>query len=53
MPQLYTNFMVYILNLKNPASFLIQIFFSLYQGFNQGPLDPEADDIPMYHYASH
>ena len=37
--------MVYILNLKDPASFQIQLIFSLYLGLNQGPSDPEADDI--------
>ena len=25
--------------------------FSLYQGLNRGPLDPESDDIPMCHPA--
>ena len=44
--------MVYILNLKAPASFIIQYIFSLYQGLNLGPSDPEADDIPMCHHAS-
>ena len=40
--------MVYVLNFKDPA-LLLQI---LYQGFNQGPSDPEAVDIPMSHCAS-
>ena len=33
-------------------SFLIHTIFSLYQGLNRGPSDPEADDIPMCHSAS-
>ena len=44
--------MVYILNLKDPASFLIQLIFSLYQGSIWGHSDPEADDTPMCHQAS-
>ena len=39
--------MVYILI----HSFLIWIFF-MYRGLNKGPLDPEADEIPMCHLAS-
>ena len=41
--------MVYILNLKGPAPFLIQYIFSLYQGLRSYP---EADNIPMCHPAS-
>ena len=26
--------------------------FSLFQGLNQGPSDPDADDIPMCYHAS-
>ena len=40
------------LNLKYPASFTIQQIFSLNQGLNWGPSDPEADDIPVYQRAS-
>ena len=44
--------MLYVLNLKDPpASFLNRYIFSLYQGLNRGPSDPEADDIPMRHFA--
>ena len=44
--------MVYIFNLKDPSSFTMQSILSLYQGLNQGPPDPEADDISMCHGAS-
>ena len=44
--------MVNILNLKDPAPFLIQQIICLYLGLNQGPSDPAADDIPMCHRAS-
>ena len=44
--------MVYILNLKDPASFIIRYIFSVYQGLNWGPSDPETDDVPMCHRAS-
>ena len=44
--------MVYILNLKDPESFLIPYMFSLYQGLNRRPSDVEADDIPICHLAS-
>ena len=40
--------MLYILNLKGPASFLIKLIFILYQSLNWGPLDPEANDIPTH-----
>ena len=49
LPWIHTNNMVYILNLKDLASFLI---FSLYKGSKQGPSDPEAGDIPMCQCAS-
>ena len=39
------------LNRKDPASFMIRGNFSLYQGKDWGPLDPEADEIPMCHHA--
>ena len=44
--------MVYILNLKDPASLIIKHFFSFYLGLNPGPSDSEAEDIPMCHHAS-
>ena len=48
----YKNNMMFILNLKDPPLFLIQYIFCLYQGLNWGPSVPEADYIPMCHYAS-
>ena len=44
---IYTNNMVYILNLKDPASFIIQWILSLHLGLNRGHSDPETDDIPL------
>ena len=44
--------MVYILNLKDLASFLNGCILSLYQGLNRGLSYPEVDDIPMCHGAS-
>ena len=38
---------MYNLNLKDPAAFLIQKNFRLYQGLNRGPSDPEPDNTPM------
>ena len=46
-PQIYTINQVYILNLKDPPSFLIQQMHSLDQGLNWWTLYPEADEIPM------
>ena len=43
---------MYILKLKDPASFLIQQIFSIYPGLNLRPSAPEADDIQMCHRAS-
>ena len=42
---------MHILNLKGPASFLIQKISSLYQGLNREPSDPEADDIQVFQRA--
>ena len=52
LQRIYTNNMVYILNHKDSASFIIQYIFSLYQGLNWGTSDPKTDDIPMSHPAS-
>ena len=49
--QLYTTNLMYILNFKDPPSFLIQSNVSLYRCLNQGPSDLETDDIPMFHPA--
>ena len=35
------------MNLIGPASFIIWLSFSLYQGLNRGLSDPEADDIVL------
>ena len=51
MAFIYINNMLHILNLKDPASFLIWQIFSIYQGFNREPSD-QADDIPMCQCAS-
>ena len=40
------------LNLKDPTSFFMQLIFRPFQGWNRGPSDPEADDVPMCHRAS-
>ena len=41
-----------ILNLKDPASFIIQYILGLYRSLNWGPSDPVAHDMPMCHRAS-
>ena len=43
---------LYILNLIDPASFLIQKILSLHWSLKKTPSDPVADDIPMCHHAS-
>ena len=42
--------MVYILNFKDPTSFLIGYTLNLHPGLKSGPSDLEANDVPMCHH---
>ena len=48
----YFESLLYQIKIKDPASFLIQLIFSLYQGLKRGPSGPKADDKPMCRHAS-